>query len=87
NGTYALRVGEWKLHRYDKQTARNVVVEQQLADTKVPQYQLFNLANDPAEKTDVAAQNPAVTQRLKQQLTRIIKQGSSRPGAELKRQD
>ncbi|WP_339733051.1 arylsulfatase [uncultured Gimesia sp.] len=87
NGTYALRVGDWKLHRYDRKTARNVVVEQQLANTKVPQFQLFNLAKDPAEKTDVSAEQPAVTQRLKQQLARIIKQGSSRPGAEVARQD
>ncbi|WP_198000560.1 sulfatase family protein [Gimesia alba] len=87
NGTYALRVSEWKLHRYDKKTARNVVVEQQLANKKVPQYQLFNLVNDPAEKTDVSAEHPAVTKRLKQQLARIIKQGSSRPGADVSRQD
>ena len=34
NGTYGLRVGDWKLHRYDKKTARNVVVETELANTR-----------------------------------------------------
>lgn len=82
NGTYALRVGEWKLHRYDKRAARNVVVEQQLTNTKVPQFQLFNLTDDPAEKHDIAAQNPAVTERMKQQLAKIIQQDRSRPAAQ-----
>ncbi|MCA9052968.1 MAG: arylsulfatase, partial [Planctomycetaceae bacterium] len=47
SGTYGLRVGDWKLHRYDRKTARNVVVEQELTNRKVPQYQLFNLREDP----------------------------------------
>lgn len=81
NGTYALRVGEWKLHRYDRKKARNVVVEKQLENTQVPQYQLFNLVKDPAESTDVAAEHPEVTERLKRQLAKIIKNGSSRSGA------
>ena len=82
NGTYALRTGKWKLHRSDRKTARNVVVESQLANTKVPQYQLFNLSDDPAEKRDVSANHSVVVKRLKQQLSKIIEQGSSRPGSE-----
>ncbi|WP_299465840.1 arylsulfatase [uncultured Gimesia sp.] len=82
NGTYALRVGEWKLQRYDKQTARNIVVERQLENTTVPQFQLFNLANDPAEKTDVSEKQAEITASLKKQLAGIIEQGRSRPGAE-----
>ena len=78
NGTYALRVGDWKLHRYDKQTARNVVVEQELANTKVPKFQLFNLADDPSEKTNVIEQHPEVAERLQSQLARIIDEGRSR---------
>lgn len=79
NGTYALRAGNWKLHRYDKKTARNVVVEQELENTIVPQFQLFDLVEDPAEKTDVAAEHPEVTERLKHRLAEIIMQKGSRP--------
>ncbi|QDT98630.1 sulfatase family protein [Gimesia aquarii] len=79
NGTYALRVGNWKLHRYDRKSARNVTVEAQLANTKVPQFQLFNLTDDPAEKTDVLAEHPKVAERLKTQLAKIIEDGRSRP--------
>ncbi|HCO26233.1 MAG TPA: arylsulfatase [Gimesia maris] len=79
NGTYALRAGDWKLHRYDKKTARNVVVEQQLENTIVPQFQLFHLEDDPAEQTDVAAEHPEVTERLKHRLNQIITSKGSRP--------
>lgn len=79
NGTYALREGDWKLHRYDRKSARNVVVETQLANRKVPRYQLFNLADDPAEKKNVANAHPEVASRLTERLTQIIERGRSRP--------
>ncbi|TWU39777.1 sulfatase family protein [Novipirellula artificiosorum] len=79
SGTFGLRVGQWKLHRYEKKTARNVVVETELANTKVPAFQLFNLEKDPAEKTNVLDDEPVVAERLKNQLTAIIQQGRSRP--------
>lgn len=72
NGTYALRSGPWKLHRYDRKTARNVVVEQQLANRKVPQYQLFHLPSDPAEQNNVMAEHPDVAKRMIDQLQHII---------------
>ena len=79
SGTYALRVGDWKLHRYDRKRARNKVVETQLANTQVPQYQLFHLKDDPAEKTNVMQQHPQVAERLVAQLKSIIESGRSRP--------
>jgi arylsulfatase A len=81
NGTYALRAGNWKLHRYDKRSARNIVVEAQLANTHVPQFQLFNLDDDPAEKKNVIAKHPKVAAQLKQQLSDITERGSSRASA------
>ena len=78
NGTLALRNGNWKLHRYGKNFARNVVVEKQLANTKVPKLQLFNLENDPTEKKNVIDQHPEVAERLKKQLDEIVQSGRSR---------
>lgn len=78
SGTYGLRVGDWKLHHYGKKSARNVVVEQPLANTKVPNYQLFHIADDPAEKTNVIDKHPDVATRLKAQLDKLIKDGRSR---------
>ncbi len=79
SGTYGLRVGDWKLHRYDRKTARNVTVEQELANTRVPQFELFNLAEDPAEKSNVIEQHPDIANELKARLTRLIADGRSRP--------
>ncbi len=78
NGTYALRSGRWKLHRHDSKSARNVVVEQQLANTPVSRYQLFDLQADPAERNNVIEQYPDVAQRLQDQLEQIIRRGRSR---------
>jgi arylsulfatase A len=77
-GNYGFRVGTWKLQRHDGKSARNVVVEKLLANTRVPQYQLFDLANDPEEKHDVLATNPAIGDRLKTHLAKLIADGRSR---------
>jgi arylsulfatase A-like enzyme len=79
NGTWALREGDWKLHRYDRKTARNVVVELPLANTPVPQYQLYHLADDPAETRNVLDRHPEVAERLQRRLAAIIDSGRSRP--------
>lgn len=81
NGTYALRHENWKLHRYDRGVARNVVVERQLANTKVPKYQLFDLSTDPAEQRNVMKQHPEVAAKLKARLEELISSGRSRPMA------
>ncbi|MEZ6122315.1 MAG: arylsulfatase [Planctomycetaceae bacterium] len=78
SGTFGFRSGEWKLQRADKKTARNVVVEQELANVKVPQYQLFNLNDDPAERHNIADKHPDVAERLQKQLEMIIAEGRTR---------
>ena len=77
-GNYGLRVGKWKLQRHDSKSARNVVVETKLANTKVNQYRLFDLSKDPAEKNDLYATNKRVGERMKKQLEEIIAAGRSR---------
>lgn len=77
-GNYGFRVGNWKLQRHEKGTARNVVVEKLLENTKVPEFQLFDLAKDPSESTNVIDDNPEVAEKLKAQLTEIIESGRSR---------
>ncbi len=77
-GNYGFRVGPWKLVRHDSGSARNVVVEQKLANTPVPQFQLFNLANDPGETHDVIAEHPEIAEQLKARLAGYIAAGRSR---------
>lgn len=78
SGSYGLRVGDWKLQRHDRSSSRNQVVEKQLESTRVPKFQLFNLADDPAEKKNVIDQHPEVAEKLQQQLQKIIADGRSR---------
>jgi arylsulfatase A-like enzyme len=76
-GNYGLRVGNWKLQRHDSRTARNVKLR--LVNTPVSRYQLFDLSSDPGEKNDVIAERPEVAERLTAQLSKLIKDGRSRP--------
>jgi len=80
NGTYALKAGNWKLHRYDRKTARNKVVEKKLANTKVPRYMLFNLTEDQRERKNLYTEKPDVAKRMVAQLDKILADGRSRPG-------
>ena len=77
-GNYGFRVGNWKLVRHDSKSARNVVVEQQLENIPVPNFQLFDLAKDPSESRDVLAANPEIADRMKKQLAEIVAAGRSR---------
>lgn len=77
--TFGLRVGDWKLHHYGKKKAKNIIVEETLRRVDVAEYQLFNLEEDPAEQTDVIADNPEVADRMKQRLEKVIAEGRTRP--------
>ncbi len=77
-GNYGFRVGNWKLQRHDAKSARNLVVEVNLANTKVPQFQLFDLEKDPAEKNDLMDVHPEKAAELKAQLEEIIQSGRTR---------
>ena len=63
---------------FELKNARNVVVEQQLENTPVPQFQLFDLAKDPGESKDVLAANAEVAEKLKARLAQLIAAGRSR---------
>lgn len=78
-GNFGLRVGDWKLVRHDRKQARNLVVEQQLANTNVPQYQLFDLSADPGEKNDVTAARPQLASQLAERLQKLIDDERTRP--------
>lgn len=78
SGTFGLRVGKWKLHRHSRGSARNVVVERELANTKVAKHQLFDLNADPSEKHNIIDQQPKVAAKLIKQLDDIIAAGRTR---------
>ncbi len=79
SGTFGLRAGRWKLLRHDKGFARNLVVEKPLANTKVPRYQLFDLAADPGERANLLDSRPDEAAALIKQLEQAIAAGRTRP--------
>ena len=83
NGTsgtfgYVKREGDkiWKLHRYDKKRARNVVVEKKLINTKRKPLELYELTSDPEEAHPLQKAMPEKTQSLAAELQRIIDEDS-----------
>ena len=78
HGVFGFRKGNWKLQRHDKGRARNVQVDQKLGWTQVPKYQLFNLAEDPAESNNVIADHPKIAAELESELAAQIKAGRTR---------
>ena len=64
-GRFALREQYWKL-----------VME----DARKGKRELYNLAKDPGETTNVIAQHPEVAARLVAKLTSIVRNGRSSPG-------
>jgi arylsulfatase A len=77
-GNFGFRSGDWKLQLHESKKARNVVVEKLLENTDVPRFQLFNLAEDPAEKENIIDEQPEKAEELKARLQEIIDSGRTR---------
>ncbi|MFO0940913.1 MAG: hypothetical protein U0930_09105 [Pirellulales bacterium] len=78
SGTFGYRSGKWKLLRHDKKQAYNLIVEQPLGNTKVPQYQLFNLEADPGERNDLMDKEPDLAKQLIAELEQITHNTTSK---------
>ena len=83
-GSFGFRKGDWKLLRHDKGKAHNLNVDQKKANTKVPKFQLFNLADDPAESNNLIEKHPKIAAELKALLAQQIEAGRTRPVQEKK---
>jgi arylsulfatase A-like enzyme len=88
-GEFAIRQGDWKLilcpgsGGWSSPTRSPSPWTQAKVDdfTGLPPYQLYNLANDPAETTNLAAKHPEIVQRLGRLLRETIARGRATPGA------
>ncbi|MCC9601248.1 arylsulfatase [Stieleria sp. JC731] len=73
--TLALRVGDWKVLSYATAQAKK-----HLTYEKGPgKYELYNLANDPSEKDNLAESHPEKLKELLEKLESIKDAGHSRP--------
>jgi arylsulfatase A len=79
----ALRLGDWKLCLPPKtyQIANGTITPGAIIDLQ--RLELYNLKNDPSEKTNLSAQNPEKTTELFALLKENVERGRSRPGGEV----
>ena len=89
DGQFAIREGKWKLILYpgsggwSPPTANPTQwLKAERADlSKLPPFQLYDLAADPAETKNLAAAHPEIVQRLGRAMRELIERGRSTPGA------
>lgn len=87
-GRFAIREGRWKLLLWPGSggwSSPTPQPSQWLAAPKtdlstLPKYQLFDLAADPAETSNLAAEHPEIVRRLGATLRAQIEAGATRPG-------
>ena len=58
--------------------ARNVTVEQKLANEAVDKLTLIDLEKDPGERINLAQSNPEMTEKLNAELQALLDRGRSR---------
>lgn len=77
DGSFAIRQGKWKLLLSSYSGGWS---EPRKPQTGVPEYQLYDLEEDPQEIQNLYETNPDIARRLHDLLIRYIKEGRSTPG-------
>ena len=84
NGSFAVREGTWKLALCAGSGGWSVPKPGSKEEKGLPEMQLYNLATDPGEKTNLVAQHPARVAAMKAALEQVIARGRSTAGPDLK---
>ncbi|MBA4107183.1 MAG: arylsulfatase [Pirellula sp.] len=80
DGYFAIRDGQWKLELCAGSGGWSEPREPQATKRKLSPDQLYDLAHDPGEQQNVAANNPEIVARLTQELKESIANGRTTPG-------
>lgn len=70
SGQFGLREGRWKLIRAPAKKATNVQLR--LVPTEIPEWQLFDLQEDPGESNNVIDKHPDIALPLKRKLQKLL---------------
>jgi arylsulfatase A-like enzyme len=81
NGSFAIRQGNWKLELCADSGGWSFPRPGKDKTDGLPRLQLFDIAADPAEKTNVVAEHPDIVRRLGRLLREQVVSGRSTPGA------
>lgn len=80
NGSFGIRQGQWKLELCPDSGGWSYPRPGKDSTEGMPRFQLFDLAADPGEKTNVLADHPDVVARLGHLMSQLIANGRSTPG-------
>jgi arylsulfatase A len=80
-GRFAIREGGWKLIFCAGSGGWSKPTDAEAERNGLPATQLYHLAEDPAEKENLAARRPEIVQHLTTLLEEIVARGRSTPGA------
>lgn len=86
NGSFAIRKDEFKLVLCPGSGGWSHPRPNMKGIEKLPELQLFNLANDPAEKENIYEEHPEKVAELKNLLVTYIENGRSTWGGQTKKQ-
>ena len=81
NGSFAIRDGNWKLCLCPGSGGWSAPRPGKDDQTKLPPVQLYDMAADIGERTNIQAKHPEVVERLTKALDKIVADGRSTPGA------
>lgn len=81
NGSFSIRQGNWKLELCRDSGGWSAPRPGSAAAQKLPPVQLYDLAADVGEQTNVQDQHPEVVARLTRLLEKYVAEGRSTPGA------
>jgi arylsulfatase A-like enzyme len=82
NGSFAIRKDNWKLILCPGSGGWSIPKPGSPDEEGLPEFQLYNLEEDPAETTNRLNDNPEVLSELKDLLAEYIRRGRSTPGPE-----
>jgi arylsulfatase A len=80
SGSFGLREGKWKLALCPDSGGWSFPRPGKDSTAGMPRFQLFDLASDPSEKTNVLSQHPEIVQHLGTVMRDYILNGRSTPG-------
>ncbi|PAZ02368.1 MAG: hypothetical protein CAK89_05930 [Opitutia bacterium AMD-G3] len=83
NGSFAIRDGQWKLALCAGSGGWSVPKPGSKEEKGLPEFQLYDLATDPGEQTNLAARHPERVVAMKAALQALVDRGRSTPGPDL----
>jgi len=81
NGSFAFRKGDFKVNFCPGSGGWSAPRPNSEGIAKLPQVQLYNIKEDIAEENNIQDKHPEIVEEFRAELTRIVKEGRSTPGA------